>query len=345
MNASSPALILGDFCSVSRRERCIDEIQRVPELLSYIQEIVDNRREKGIFILTGSQNLGLLQAVSQTLAGRTALLHLLPLGLEEVRRFPAAPSDLFHTMWMGGYPRIHDQGLPPDEWLAGYSATYVERDVRQLLNVGDLLAFQTFLRLCAGRSGQLLNLSALGADGGITHSTAKNWISVLEASYIALRLPPLYHKLGQRLVKTPKLFFYDTGLLCYLLGIRTPQQLELHPLRGAIFETWVVAEVLKYYYHRGRVPQLFFYRDRKGNEIDLIVERGQELLAIEIKSGRTPSGEYFATLERMADLIKGSAGRGASIRKLVIYGGEQSQQRSQGQLLSWAEIDTFPWME
>jgi predicted AAA+ superfamily ATPase len=194
-----------------------------------------------------------------------------------------------------------------------------------------------------GRTGQLLNLSALGADGGITHSTAKSWISVLEASYIALRLPPLYRNLGQRLVKTPKLFFYDTGLLCYLLGIRTPQQLELHPLRGAIFETWVVAEVLKHYYHRGRIPQLFFYRDRKGNEIDLIVERGQELLTVEIKSGRTPSGEYFAALERVAGMVAGAADKGASIRKLVIYGGQQSQQRSQGQLLSWSEIDTFPW--
>jgi len=324
----------------------IDEVQRAPELLSYIQGVVDQRRDVGIFILTGSHNFGLLQAVTQTLAGRTALLQLLPLGLEEVRHFPTAPRDLFQTLWMGGYPRIHDRQLPADEWLANYSAAYVERDVRQLLQVGDLLTFQTFLRLAAGRTGQLLNLSGLGADCGVTHNTAKSWLSVLEASYIAFRLPPLHRNLGLRFVKTPKLHFYDSGLLCYLLGIRTPEQLEVHPLRGAVFETWAVAEILKQYLHHGQVPQLFFYRDRKGHEVDLIVERGREMLALEIKSGRTPSADYFSALEHFANVMTDTKKSGvAGITKLVLYGGEASQKRSQGRLLSWSDIATFPWVQ
>ncbi len=326
------------------RGAVIDEIQRVPDLLSFIQEIVDDRPRPGLYVLTGSEDLGLLAAVTQSLAGRSALLQLLPLGLEEIRRFPNAPRQLFEILWTGGYPRIYDRALPPGEWLASYTATYVERDVRQTLRVGDLQTFQTFLRLCAARVGQLVNLSGLGADCGITHTTARSWLSVLESSFIAFRLPPLHANLNKRLIKTPKLYFHDTGLLCYLLGIRTPEQLELHPLRGPIVECWVVSEILKYHVHRGQMPHLFFYRDRKGAEVDLIVDRGSDVLAVEIKSSRTAASEYFSDLTRVTGGMASPRGRSRRFRHVVVYGGDASQTRTAGDLVSWSDVSTFPWM-
>jgi predicted AAA+ superfamily ATPase len=322
----------------------IDEVQRVPALLSYIQQIVDERPQPGTFVLTGSQHFGLMEAVTQTLAGRAALLQLLPLGLDEVRRFPSPPHDLLQLIWTGGYPRIYDRGLPADEWLANYVATYVERDVRQVLQVGDLVAFQTFLRMSAGRAGQLLNLSALGADCGVTHATARSWVSVLEASYVAFRLPALHRTVKKRLIKTPKLYFYDTGLLCYLLGIRRPEQLELHPLRGAIFECWVISEIVKTFLHRGQTPMLSFYRDRQGREVDLIVDRGVDVIAVEVKAGRTPAPDAFAALEDFPNDREPHGRRSIRpVRPVVIYAGDVSQERSAGHLLSWREIDTFAW--
>jgi predicted AAA+ superfamily ATPase len=323
----------------------IDEIQRAAPLLSYIQEAVDSSPDPGRFVLTGSQNLGLLAGVTQTLAGRTALLNLLPLSLSEVRRFPQAPEQVDAMLWTGGYPRIFDRGLPPMEWLASYVATYVERDVRQVLQVGDLLTFQTFLRMCAGRVGQLLNLSALGADCGVTHATARSWISVLEATYIAFRLPPLQVNIGKRLIKMPKLYFYDTGLMCYLLGIRTPEQLETHPLKGPIFECWVVSEILKYYAQRGEVPPIFFYRDRAGTEVDLVLDRGADILAVEIKAGRTASSDYFSALGRLRDNLSARPQKPARpYRGVVVYGGVESQKRELAELLSWSAVDSFPWV-
>ena len=321
----------------------VDEVQRVPELLSYIQSVVDEDSRSGHFILTGSQNLGLTEAVTQTLAGRSALLQLLPLSLEEIRKFPNAPAGLLEMLWTGGYPRIYDRSLPADEWLASYTATYVERDVRQVLNVGDLLTFQTFLRLCAGRVGQLLNLSALGADAGVTHVTARAWISVLEASYIAFRLPPLHRNLNKRLIKTPKLYFYDTGLLCYLLGIRAPDQLALHPLRGSILESWVASQIVKYHLHRAQRPNLFFYRNRQGTEVDFILDRGFDLLAIEVKSGATASTDSFAGLARFAADMK-SLRHAPTITDVVVYGGDTSHRRTVGELLSWSDVDRFTWI-
>ena len=323
----------------------IDEVQRVPELLSYIQERVDEHPQAGQFILTGSQHLGLLQAVSQTLAGRTVLLNLLPLGLDEVRRFPHPATEVFPLVWAGGYPRIHDRRLPAQEWLASYSATYVERDVRSLLNIGDLLAFQTFLQLCAGRVGQLLNLSSLGADCGITHGTAKSWLSVLEASFITFRLAPFHRNIGKRLIKTPKLYFYDSGLVCSLLGIHSPEQLVRHPLRGAIFESWCLSEIIKHHYHRAQRPNGFFYRDRKGHEVDLVLHQGGRLVALEIKSGRTPASDYFSAVRRFAEEVVPQAGDlPALVSSVVVYAGERSQKRRDGHLLSWAETDRFSWL-
>jgi predicted AAA+ superfamily ATPase len=319
-----------------------DEAQRVPQLFSYLQGLVDEDPRPGRFVLTGSQNLALVGALSQSLAGRTTLTELLPLSLAEIRRFPAPPDDLDTFLWQGGYPRIYERDLPAHEWLADYTATYVERDVRQLLQVGDLLLFQTFLRLCAGRTGQLLNLTALAADCGVSQPTARSWLSVLEATYVVFRLPPFFANLGKRLVKTPKLYFWDTGLAASLLGIEAPAQLSTHPLRGALFESWVVGEVAKAHLHRGRRPRLSFYGERGRVEVDLVVERGADVALVEIKSARTPSGYHFSAFDRLAAALEGrQAPRVAG--RLVVYGGDESQERSQGILLSWRDLDAHDW--
>jgi predicted AAA+ superfamily ATPase len=317
----------------------LDEIQRAPELTSYLQAIVDEDRSPGRFVLTGSQSMALLAGVSQSLAGRTALLELLPLELTEIRRFPDAPTDLDTLLWMGGYPRIHDRGLQAGEWLADYTATYLERDVRSLLNVDNLASFHTFLRLCAGRVGALVNLASLAADCGIAQPTARSWISVLEASFILFRLPPFHANLGKRLTKHSKLYFHDTGLAANLIGIQSPDQMQSHPLRGALFENWVISEFQKMHRHRARRVELSFYRDRDRHEIDLLADRGGELTAIEIKAGSTPTSAYFKAFPHFAQLI---ASRGESHwtlkRQAVVYGGRESQRRSAGELLGWSEI-------
>lgn len=320
----------------------LDEVQRVPDLLSYLQPLLDEHRRPGHFILTGSANLALLGSVSQSLAGRTALLTLLPLSLEEVRRFPRAPDDLLTVLWHGSYPAIFDRRLDPMDWFASYVGTYVERDVRQILNVGDLLAFQTFLRLAAGRSAQLLNLSALGADAGVTHATARAWLSVLEASFVAHRLPPFHSSLTTRLVKTPKLHFYDSGLLCFLLGIRSPAQLREHPLRGPIFETWVAAEILKARVHRGLPPALSYFRDRKGAEVDLVLEPDGRVVAVEAKSARTVAPDFFTAFDTLSALLDRER-RGRSLRRVVVYGGDDRQQRTGVTVLPWSIIDRHDW--
>lgn len=320
----------------------LDEIQRVPELTSYLQAVIDEDPTPGRIVLTGSQSMALLAGVSQSLAGRTALLELLPLELAEIRRFPDAPTDLDTLLWKGGYPRIHDRGLQANEWLADYTATYLERDVRSLLNVGDLASFHTFLRLCAGRVGSLLNLASLAADCGIAQPTARNWISVLEASFIVFRLPPFHANLGKRLTKHSKLYFHDCGLAASLIGIQSADQLGTHPLRGALFENWAISEIQKMHRHRARRVELSFYRDRDRHEIDLVADEGGELTAIEIKAGSTPTSDYFKAFPHFAELI---AARGDDRwrlkRQAVIYGGEESQRRSAGELLGWSEMPSL----
>jgi predicted AAA+ superfamily ATPase len=318
-----------------------DEVQRVPELLSYLQGEVDERPKAGRFILTGSANFALLQSVSQSLAGRTGLLQLLPLSLEEVRRFPQPPDDLFTLLWQGTYPALYDRHAAPSDWYGAYVGTYVERDVRQILAVADLVAFQTFLRLCAGRTGQLLNASALGADAGVTHNTARAWLGVLETSYLAVRIAPFHANLNTRLVKTPKLHFYDSGLVCYLLGITRPEHLREHPLRGAIFESWVVSEIVKARVHRGLSPSLSFYRDRKGLEVDAILERGTELLAVETKSGQTVAEDFFAALRSFAAVLPPR--RRTRVSAMVVYGGAQSQRRAEATVVPWTRLDSIDW--
>jgi predicted AAA+ superfamily ATPase len=280
--------------------------------------------------------------VSQSLAGRTALLTLLPLSLDEVRRFPGAPVDLLTTLWTGGYPAILDRQVDAADWLSAYIGTYVERDVRQLLNVENLTTFQTFLRLAAGRSAQLLNLSALGADAGVTHGTARAWVSVLEASYVAFRLPAFHASVTTRLVKTPKLHLYDSGVLCHLLGIRFPAQVRDHPLRGAIFETWVVSEIVKARVHRGLPPGVSHFRDRKGVEVDVLVDAADRVVAVETKSGQTVAADFFASLRSFASVYGGTR-RPRPLERVVVYGGVTRERRSEATVLPWSAVPERNW--
>lgn len=317
----------------------IDEVQRCPELTSYLQGIVDEDPTPGKWILTGSQNLVLLESVSQSLAGRTAVLHLLPLSRDEVRRFEDYPRDLDETMLAGGYPRIFDRKLTPAQWLGSYVETYLERDVRAITKVGDLVSFQRFVELCAGRTGQLLNFSSLAADAGVSQPTAKAWLSVLETSFIVFRLPPLHTNIRKRLVKMPKLHFYDTGLACWLLGIRTVDQLRTHPLRGALFETWVVSEIVKHRTNQGEHGGTFFYRDQHGTEADLVVESGRQYTVVEAKAGQTISDDALGVIHRIQHALP----PGAPGRAVLVYGGRQRQTRHDALVLPWEEIDRESW--
>ena len=313
----------------------LDEVQRVPDLLSYLQGIIDDDPEPGRWILTGSQNLSLLQSVSQSLAGRTALYNLLPLTRGETVRFSKHPKALDETLISGSYPRIFDEGHEASDWLGSYIATYIERDVRTISNVSDLTTFQRFLALCAGRTSQLLNYSSLAGDCGISQPTAKAWLSILETSFIAFRLPVLHMNLRKRLVKMPKLNFYDTGLLCWLLGIRTPDQLRTHPLRGAIFETWVVSEIAKHRTNQGNTNGISFYRDRNGAEADLIVECPNGITIVEAKSSETPSSSLFDGSKRVRKHLVQSTQRCSVV---VVYGGDQSQRRGNDRLIPWRKL-------
>jgi uncharacterized protein len=315
----------------------IDEVQHVPELFNYLQSNVDDHPGPGRFILTGSQHFGLSQSISQSLAGRCGILELLPPSLEELRGFSNVPFDLFSLLWQGAYPRIYDQNIPAHQWLADYTATYIQRDVRQVINVSDLQAFSGFLKLCAGRTGQELNFSTLGNDAGVSHNTARAWISVLETSCIVHRLPAWHANIRKQVVKTPKLHFLDSGLACYLLGIREPDQLRLHPLRGAIFESWVVSEIYKAFAHSGTQPDIFHYREARGPEIDLLVKKGGQLAAVEIKSGTTINEDFFKNIKIFKSRME-NPGQAEPNRGYIVYGGDSSQSRSQAQVLSWRQV-------
>lgn len=307
-----------------------DEAQRWPDLFSYLQGMVDEERSPGRFVLTGSQQFGLLSGVTQSLAGRVGMTRLLPLSLQEL---PAAEDDgweLDALLLKGMYPALHTQALAPADWFASYVATYVERDVRQVLNVQDLSTFQRFLRLCAARTGQLLNLSALAGEAGISNHTARAWLTVLEASDIAFLLPPYHRNFGKRLVKSPKLYFVDTGLACWLLGIRDAETLSLHPLRGAVFETFVVGEFVKSRLNAGMPPDLYFWRDNNGVEADLVFEMGKGLQAVEIKSGSTATPDYIQAGRKAARF----AGEEA-LTPWLIYGGDDGYERSGVRVVGW----------
>jgi hypothetical protein len=310
------------FLERYRQQVIIDEVQRAPELFSYLQTAVDDDATPGRYVLTGSHNFLLMQQVTQTLAGRSGILHILPFSRAELERQeqppPASTDALFGNplshldCWQvirgGLYPRIHDRNIPPEVWLADYLRTYVERDLRSLANIGDLTTFERFMALCAGRTGQLLNYSALANDCGIAVDTAKRWISILAASFLVFLLRPHHHNFNKRVIRTPKLYFHDTGLACHLLGIRDDQALFTHPLRGALFENHIVAEITKAYYHHRRTPPISFWRDQTGHEIDLLIEQDQVLHAVEIKSGATVSSSMLANLLWWRNLAGASAG-------------------------------------
>lgn len=307
----------------------IDEVQRVPTLFSWLQGLVDDRQRMGDFVLTGSSQFELVRHMTQSLAGRVGRVELLPLQGIELRNAGQQPESLDEQMVKGHYPALYSRDLLPQDWFANYAATYVERDVRQLLQIKDLQLFQRFLRLAAARSGQLLNLSALGADAGVSSVTAREWIGVLEASYLVMRLPPYFENFGKRLVKTPKLYFLDTGLMCWLLGIHSAGVLSTHPMRGHIFETMMVVEAYKAVLNQGRPAELYFWRDRAGDEIDLLKANGGVFECFEIKSGATFTPDWFRQLGKFEKLNPGQ------VRSTVVYGGAESSSRTQGEVWAW----------
>jgi hypothetical protein len=320
----------------------LDEIQNVPQLASYLQEIIDRDPAPGRWILTGSHNISVMESTSQSLAGRVAVAHLLPLSRDEVEGFSPHPKSLNETLLTGGYPRILDRKLKPTDWLASYVGTYLERDVRSISNVGDLVAFQRFVQLSAGRLGQLLNFSSLAADCGVSQPTARAWWSVVEASFIAFRLPGFHGNVSKRLIKMPKLHFYDTGLACWLLGIRDMTQLDVHPLRGAVFECWVVSEIMKQRFNRGESNGVFFYRDKAGLEGDALVQGRKSMKIVEVKAGQTISSDWAAGVRKIAELF---AGRKQAVSRVVVYGGTEKQERNGVIYLPWHSIQDYSWVE
>ncbi len=308
----------------------LDEAQRLPDLFSYIQGIVDETNMPGRYILTGSQNFLVMEKISQSLAGRAALLTLLPLTTTEIMSVYPVGNDFTQLAFRGSYPRLYNEDLEPQEWYPSYIASYVERDVRQLENIRDLNRFHAFLQLCAGRVGQLFNASAIGNELGVSYRTILSWISILEASFIVFLLQPYYKNFNKRIVKSPKLYFYDTGLVCSLLGIQSPKDLALHYLRGAIFESFVISELKKRLFNAAHPAQLYFWRDRSGHEIDCIIDFGTYAKAIEIKSGTTVIPDFFKNLEFWQKLTQSSPEHA-----YLVYAGEKDEKWPTAQVFSW----------
>jgi len=311
----------------------LDEIQHCPNLFSYLQTLVDSQPKNILFVLTGSQQFGLTAKITQSLAGRVGFVQLLPFTLSELMKGDYIPLSVEKMLFKGFYPPIYDRKIPPQSWYSDYVMTYVERDVRQLTNVQDLRIFHRFLQMCAARTGQLLNLSSLASDCGITHNTAKAWLSVLEASYILFLLPPHYRNYNKRLVKSPKLYFYDTGLACLLAGIQHAEQLTMHSMRGALFETWVVSELIKNRFNQGLLSNLYFWRDSQGHEIDILLEEGEQLIPVEVKAGQTIADDYFAGIHYWQTHSEQKQ------RAWLVYGGKQSQKRGKIEVIGWQDID------
>lgn len=317
------------------RSAIIDEVQKVPDIFSYIQTNVDMDDRPGRYILTGSHDFLLFERISQSLAGRTAVLKLLPFSLQEIQPesdFKSYEEYLFN----GFYPRLYKSSIGPEDFYPAYVQTYIERDVRLIKNISDLGQFQLLLKMCAGRVGQLLNLSSLANECGISHSTVKAWISILEASYIIFLLKPHHANFNKRLVKMPKLYFYDTGLAAYLLGIQSAEQLHTHYCKGGLFESFIISEIIKKRFNAGRANNCYFWRDKNGNEIDCLMETADRLIPIEIKSGKTLTKNYFKGI----DYYKKLAGDRA-VSSYVIYGGDTEQTRSNCHVIPWYKSDAI----
>jgi hypothetical protein len=315
----------------------IDEIQHVPDLLSYIQITVDREKIPGQFIISGSQNLLLMESVSQSLAGRVAIFNLLPFSLEEIKDTPFALPDYENYLLKGFYPRIYDLDLNPTDWLLDYIQTYVERDLRQVINISDLGAFRQFLEICAGRTGQLVNLSDIGNLVGISHPTVRKWLSVLQTSYIIHLLQPYHRNFNKRIVKTPKLYFYDTGLACALLNLRSVDDVNRHFAKGALFENFIIHEILKNHLNRNLRPSSYFWNAAGNHEIDLLFDKGGRLYPIEIKSGRTINSRFFDSL-----LYFQTLSGALPEESFLVYGGDEMQKRSIAQVLGWRHLGQIP---
>lgn len=312
----------------------LDEVQRAPELFSYLQAVVDADRRMGRFILTGSSQFELIGSITQSLAGRASLLHLLPFSYAELQAAGRAPTSVNALLHAGFFPPIHDRPVDPTVWLQDYVSTYLERDVRQILNIQDLATFQRFIQLCAGRIGQLLNITSLAADTGITRVTAESWLSVLQASHLVFLVRPWFSNLNKRLVKSPKLYFCDPGLAAWFVGVRTPAHISAHPQRGALFENWIMTELLKAQTNHGLKPTLHFLRDKEGHEIDALIETGPDTFhAVEIKSGETIASDFFSGLDYWrAKLTR------QTITPWLIHGGTALQQREKATVLPWNDL-------
>lgn len=313
-----------------------DEAQRVPELFSYLQQILDENPQKGLFILTGSNNFLLQENISQSLAGRIGYLYLLPFSAEEAEKAAQKSFSIEEALFYGGYPPIFDNQIPPEKWLPNYIATYIERDVRQIKNISNLNLFERFIKLCAGRIGQLLNMNSLAIEAGVDSKTIASWISVLESSFIIHLLKPHHQNFNKRLVKMPKLYFCDTGLACSLLGITKASQLTLHPLKGSLFENYVIGELIKDRYNKNVPFDLYFWRDSTGNEMDVVIDRGMFLYPIEIKAGKTVTNDYFKNLQFWSKITGTTEGT-------VVYAGDLVQKRSNGvNVIPWNNLQELP---
>jgi len=320
------------FLETYDKPTIIDEVQKVPHLFSYLQTVVDKKNKPGQYILTGSQNFLLHYGISQSLAGRVAIYKLLPLSFAELKKSSFSFNKVEDYIYNGGYPAIFKNNINPAQWYPSYIETYIERDVRNMKQITNLSQFRNFVRLCAGRIGQIINLSDLARDTGITHNTAKSWLSVLEASYIIFFLPPFFKNFSKRIIKSPKLYFFDTGLTCSLLGINQKSQIETHYLKGNLFENFVVAEFMKKKYHNQLQREYYFWRDKTGREIDLLEIINGVAHAIEIKSAKTIASNFFDNLLFWQKLTKNKT------KGTLIYGGEENQKRSMAEVISWKNL-------
>jgi len=311
----------------------LDEIQQAPSILSYIQTYVDTHNVRGYFVVTGSQNFLVNEAITQTLAGRMAIFTLLPLSCAELKHGDNLPKTIEEFIYKGAYPRVYKEEVPPTMWYNNYIKTYLERDVRTLETVDDLLMFKRFIQLCAGRIGQLLNVVALANDAGLTVARTQAWLSLLQASYLLFFLQPHHKNFNKRLVKAPKLYFYDTGLACALLGIDSWDQVVTHYLRGGLVESFVMAELSKTYYNANKEPRLYFWRDNHGHEVDGIIEYQQKLIPVEVKAGKTINQDFFSGIDYWKSLEGNEQARG-----YIVYGGSETQKRTAYTVVSWHDV-------
>lgn len=322
------------FLNQDSKGLIIDEVQNVPELFSYIQVIVDEKRNNGMFILTGSNNFLLLEKISQSLAGRVAIFHLFPFSLKELENTKYNQKKYEDYILNGFYPRLYDQELLPEEIYPSYIQTYIERDVRKIININDLRVFQQFIRICAGRIGQLINFSSIGNELGIDHKTIKRWFSILETSFIIYFLHPWHKNFNKRIVKTPKLYFYDTGVASSLLKIKSTEQLDTHFAKGALFENLIINEIIKNNLNQGSTLEIYFWRDNIGNEIDLIISEGNHYKPVEIKSGKTIHESFFKGLKYINKISSSKPEN-----SYLIYGGIEHQKRTDVEIIPWNSLD------